>query len=191
MLLSTSNYTSSVGGLDQLERGRGEADRSPELSTSSRIRVNEPVLGAAPPVVDDVAHRELDPVVVGDQGDHRLDLGVLDPVLRGRPAFQASRDCARSRRRPRPPPCSSIVRARFQSVPYLTGTVISSQRNGKSAGVVEDRLLEDEAVGDPHDAAVVEVALDPLADLHQGGAQHADVDDVALDAAELDAVAGR
>lgn len=58
------------------------------------------------------------------------------------------------------------------------------------AGIVKDWFLKYEAVGDVYDPAVVQVGVDPLADLHECRAQHADVDDVAFDAAQLDAIAG-
>ena len=57
--------------------------------------------------------------------------------------------------------------------------------------VVEHGLLENEAIGDAHDTAVVEIAIDPLPDFHQRGAQHADIDHIALDAAQLHTIASR
>ena len=59
----------------------------------------------------------------------------------------------------------------------------------KITGVVEDRFFEDEAVGNAHNAPAVLVAVDPLADLHQGGSEQGNVDHIALDAAQLHPVA--
>ena len=62
-------------------------------------------------------------------------------------------------------------------------------QEGEVARVVENRLLEHEAIGNAHDTTVVLIALDPIAALHERGSQDADIDDVALDPAELHAVA--
>ena len=49
---------------------------------------------------------------------------------------------------------------------------------GKLAGVIEDQLLEDEAIGSCHNAAVVAVGVDPLPGLHRDRSQCADIDHV-------------
>ncbi len=59
----------------------------------------------------------------------------------------------------------------------------------KSLRVIEDGAFQDHAVGDAHDAPVVQVFADPVSRFNQSGAEKADVDDVAMRVADLYAIA--
>ena len=57
--------------------------------------------------------------------------------------------------------------------------------------IVENGDLQDDAVGDANDAAVVQVLADPVAGFHDGGAEETDVDYVTAGIADLNAVSHR
>ena len=64
-----------------MERGRG--DRDPTVRGVNRFEDagEQQILGAATPLeIHDVPHSELDPVVVGHHGHHRIDHGVLHQI---------------------------------------------------------------------------------------------------------------
>ena len=175
--------------LFDIERRCRDTDLVGRLVYLLKDACKQPILGrSAGLVVDNVAQRELDPVLVGDDrrrwaNARRFNqeaLGDRNPCLLGRlHVFAHDLLCHSLNKRARQSIIAAILDRDHDLVP----------EKGKLGGVVEHRLLKNEAIGHPHDTPIVLIGVHPFADLHDGGAQNADVDHVALDAAKLHSVA--